>query len=305
MDTKLSGIVTAAGPRIIRATFGLVHISVGDVLYVLGGHASLNHLQGKIFRPPPSAPTFTGYSPDYIVCCDGNFTQKRRKGQGSGHDGPRAHPDTVFLSPARVRAMEERMDQLKSRPGRTRNRREQVVVNDTCEEGLSVPNSVLDNCQESFAAADKKREKASTQFFADTGLMALLCRHDRVLFLINMTTAGERQYYVFALLQELFNNIPSTATVGVLYDIGCSTHRSCVKYGFLEDLLLRIVFALSVFHTYGHQWVCQLIFHPRKCKGFGLSDGEGCERFWSQLKKLIPSLRVSGMRCHLIDQFVI
>jgi hypothetical protein len=31
--------------------------------------------------------------------------------------------------------------------------------------------------------------------------------------------------------------------------------------------------------------------------GFGLSDGEGCERFWSAIKPLIPSLRVSGVRC--------
>lgn len=29
--------------------------------------------------------------------------------------------------------------------------------------------------------------------------------------------------------------------------------------------------------------------------GFGLSDGEGCERFWSTLKRLIPSLRISGV----------
>ena len=27
----------------------------------------------------------------------------------------------------------------------------------------------------------------------------------------------------------------------------------------------------------------------------GLSDGEGCERFWSAIKGLIPSLRISGV----------
>ncbi|KAF9230012.1 hypothetical protein BU15DRAFT_69562, partial [Melanogaster broomeanus] len=31
-----------------------------------------------------------------------------------------------------------------------------------------------------------------------------------------------------------------------------------------------------------------------KSQGFGLSDGEGCERLWSDLKKVIPVLRVSG-----------
>ena len=62
---------------------------------------------------------------------------------------------------------------------------------DKCEERLSVSNSILDVCQDSFLAADKKREKASTQFFKDTGLMALLYWYDQILFLINMTTAGK------------------------------------------------------------------------------------------------------------------
>lgn len=77
--------------------------------------------------------------------------------------------------------------------------------------------------------------------------------------------------------------------MGVLYDIGCQLHRSCVKFNFLSHALDRIVFGISVFHAYGHQWPCQITYHPRKCPGFGLTDGEGCE-----IKLLIPSLRVSG-----------
>ena len=170
---------------------------------------------------------------------------------------------------------------------------------DKCEEGLSVPNFILDSCQDSFMATDEKCEKASTQFFKDMGLMTLLCQHDHILFLINMTTAGERQYYAFTLLRELFNQLSHDVTVGILYDIGCTIHHSCIKYGFLSNILPRITFGISVFHAYGHQWPCQLVYHPRKHRGFGLSDGEGCERFWSQLKKLIPPLRVSGVHlCH-------
>ena len=166
---------------------------------------------------------------------------------------------------------------------------------DGFEDGMKVPTSVLDGCGTSFKAADEKREKASTQFFADTGLMALLCRHDRVLWLVNMTHAGERQHYALALLHKLFENIPAHMIVGLLYDIGCQLHRSCLKWGFLKDNIHRIIFAISVFHAFGHQWPCQIVYHPRKCKGFGLTDGEGCERLWSSIKKLIPSLRVSGV----------
>ena len=166
---------------------------------------------------------------------------------------------------------------------------------DGYEKSLKVPTSILNDCNDSFTAADEKRQKASTQFFADTAIMALLCRHDRVLWLANMTSAGEKQFYVIALLKKLFANIPKSWTVGVLYDIACQLHRSCVKWDLLDEFLDRMVFGLSVFHAYGHQWPCQLIYHPRKCLFFGLTDGEGCERFWNAIRKLIPSLRVSGV----------
>ncbi|KAH6906264.1 hypothetical protein BKA70DRAFT_1106739, partial [Coprinopsis sp. MPI-PUGE-AT-0042] len=165
---------------------------------------------------------------------------------------------------------------------------------DTKEPGMKVLKSALDGCRDSFLAADERRTKASTRVFADTGVMGLLCRHDQPLWLVNMTTPGERQFYVLALLQKLFDHLPLSMRVGLLYDIGCQFHRSCMKWDFLGKLLDRLIFGISVFHAYGHQWPCQLIYHPRKCSGFGLSDGEGCERFWSMIKLLIPSLRVSG-----------
>ncbi|OAX35806.1 hypothetical protein K503DRAFT_696327, partial [Rhizopogon vinicolor AM-OR11-026] len=67
-----------------------------------------------------------------------------------------------------------------------------------------------------------------------------------------------------------------------------------------------IIFGISIFHAFGHQWPCQIVYHPRKCVGFGLSDGEGCEHFWSAIKPLIPSLRVSGynQRIFVIDEQV-
>jgi len=40
-------------------------------------------------------------------------------------------------------------------------------------------------------------------------------------------------------------------------------------------------------HAYGHEWACQLVYNPRLVPGLGLSDGEGTERLWSCLIKLI------------------
>jgi hypothetical protein len=231
------------------------------------------------------------------VALDACYTQKRTKDPNNpGHrDCPSHDHDSAFLSEEDVKAMEEYVATWQA----TRASRSAPQTNDEedgFENGMKVPTSVLNDCGESFKAADEKREKASTQWFTDTGLMALLCRHDRVLWLVNMIHAGERQHYALALIQRLFEHIPLEMTVGILYDIGCQLHRSCLKWGFLHDYMPRIIFGISVFHAFGHQWPCQIVYHPRKCRGFGLTDGEGCERFWSAIRILIPTLRISGVR---------
>ncbi|KAJ3816097.1 hypothetical protein F5880DRAFT_1440694, partial [Lentinula raphanica] len=40
-------------------------------------------------------------------------------------------------------------------------------------------------------------------------------------------------------------------------------------------------------------------YHPRKREGFGLSDGEGCERFWHSISRLIAYLRICGHHTRL------
>jgi hypothetical protein len=233
-------------------------------------------------------------SPDVLACVDACFKHKRRRGSYADTDTDSETPyPSTFIGAAEVQAMEDYVEARRSTPhqGHTTNPQD-----DGYEGPLKVPTSVLNGCHESFTAADEKRCKASTQFFADTGLMAMLCRHDRVLWLVNMTSAGEKQHYVLVLLKKLFDNLPRSLTVGLLYDIGCQLHRSFVKWGFFPEFSDRLSFAISIFHAYGHQWPCQVIYHPRKCLGFGLSDGEGCECFWSSIKKLVAILRVSGVR---------
>ncbi|GBE78980.1 hypothetical protein SCP_0201770 [Sparassis crispa] len=181
--------------------------------------------------------------PDIIVCIDACFTQKRRKGQGGGRDDPRHARESVFVPESDVKDMESYVESLRpSSDNRPHHTQPTVEEEDEYEPGLKLPRSVLDGCHESFLAADEKRQKASMQLFADTGLMALLCHHDRVLWLVNMTSAGEKQYYALTLIRRLFDNLPASMTKGI---------------------------------------------------GFGLTDGESCERFWSAIRKLIPSLRVS------------
>ncbi|KAF8127341.1 hypothetical protein K438DRAFT_1646448 [Mycena galopus ATCC 62051] len=109
-----------------------------------------------------------------------------------------------------------------------------------------------------------------------------------------MHSAGERQFYVIALIETLFQHLPLKIRVSLLYDIGCAFERSCLKWDFLSRFLDRIAFAVSVFHVFGHEWACQLLYHPRKRLGFGFTNGESAERFWNSIRHLIAHLRICG-----------
>ena len=231
---------------------------------------------------------------DIQVCGDACFTQKRRR---KGRVDPaRSHPQTVFVPAETADQMGAHVEHLRPSKAKPAKQARVAEEEDGYEPGLKVPRSVLIECEKSFKAADENREKASTKFFEDTGIMGLLCRHDRVLFLVNMRSAGEKQYYMLALLETLFQHLPADIRVGVLYDIACLLHASCLKYKFLRRYMDRILFGVSVFHAFGHRWPCQMIYHPLKCAGFGFTNGEGCERFWHSISNLIAYLRVCGVR---------
>ncbi|EDR09164.1 uncharacterized protein LACBIDRAFT_296503 [Laccaria bicolor S238N-H82] len=117
---------------------------------------------------------------DFIVCLDACFKQKSRKAQGKEPPAPRQHPETIFISSADVKSMEDKVETVRPQgKPKGRDTTKQTAPSDAdadhCEPGIQVPNSVLNMCEDSFTAADEKRVKASTQFFSDTGIMALLC----------------------------------------------------------------------------------------------------------------------------------
>lgn len=257
--------------------------------------------------------TVTIFRVQLIVCLDANFQLKRIRDRDrrAGHEGKTGTRDPNIISPETIMLSREYLERWEqkvlgvrpTRPSHSGQKRKaseatdydaEPPEDDKVEPGLRVPNSTYDSCRESFIAADEDRIKASTQYFEDTGVMALLCRHDSPLAAASMWTAGEKQFYVFALLETLLSHIPSHWRVGALYDVGCQMDQTLKKWKFMPEWLPRFEWGVSIFHAYGHQWACQLFYHPRKSELWGLSDGEGCERFWSELGRLIPGLRVTG-----------
>ncbi|KIJ40515.1 hypothetical protein M422DRAFT_79357, partial [Sphaerobolus stellatus SS14] len=241
-----------------------------------------------------------------LVAVDANFAQTCLHAK---HIDPVInHPLSYFLSTEEVEAMEKYVEEARSGKGSKKkgaSKQTKPVIGDTSLSRL-VPDDILEECMQSFIAAQEEIAKTSSKLYGSTGVMALLCRHDRVLWIVNLATPGEKQFYVYALLKRLLVNLPVSWHIGVLYDIACQIDRSMNKHGIFSEYRDRIHFAVSVFHAYGHQWICQLIYHPRKRWGFGFTDGEGCERFWSMMKRLIPSLRVSGhyRRIWMIDLYI-
>lgn len=239
-------------------------------------------------------------APDSIVALDACFSQKHNL---QTRDPAFLHPYSVMLDEGALAAAERKVDAARGgrKPPRKRagGARNAEPSGEDELSGIRVPADALRNCEESFKAAQESIAKANTGSHDVTAVMALICRHDIPLFWANMTTAGEKQYYAVALMDALMENLPNDWRVGVLYDIACQMHASAVRYGIFNRYIDRLQFAVSVFHAFGHDWPCQIIYHPRKCVGFGLTDGEGCERFWYSISRLIPYLRVAGVSAHL------
>ncbi|KAG2021067.1 sentrin-specific protease [Coprinopsis cinerea AmutBmut pab1-1] len=173
-----------------------------------------------------------------------------------------------------------------------------------------VPDEAIDNCQSTHEAGDGSKAKTNSDHFDDTGMAALICRHDIPIFIVNIDTPGEQHKYALAMVTRLLTLLPSNATVGVFYDVGCVVDRSlkqvrnvelalpCMSEHqqyeiLLKDVTDRLRWATSAMHAYAHQWSCQLVYNPRMVKGAGTFDGEGVERYWSGSRKLIPLTRMA------------
>jgi hypothetical protein len=63
-----------------------------------------------------------------------------------------------------------------------------------------VPDEAIDLRENAYEAADGKKQKAAMDSFDDTGIMALICRHDIPLFFASIDSPGEQQKYSVALI---------------------------------------------------------------------------------------------------------
>ncbi|KAJ7572543.1 hypothetical protein C8J56DRAFT_1008826 [Mycena floridula] len=228
---------------------------------------------------------------DVHVAVDGNFHHKHSEKSG---EGVKFHAPRHFIPKKFVDAVGDCVTEARAK-GKARPR----------EYERKVPDEAVRACRDAHHAAKGDHDDGKPTPFDDTGLMALVCRHDIPLFFANIDTPGEQQKYSLALVEYLFNLLPLSATVVVCYDIACVLDRSICKYALLPDWICeRLQLVTSALHAYGHQWSCQLVYNPRMHDGLGCTDGEGVKRLWSHIRRLISIERRSGRhrRIWLIDR---
>ncbi|KAJ2915403.1 hypothetical protein MD484_g5010, partial [Candolleomyces efflorescens] len=216
---------------------------------------------------------------DIVVSVDGTFNQRHVRSRG---DCPHFYEPDYFLPKEYVDQVGKEIEAARKKPAKSRSKT-----------GSQVPDAAIDVCENSHEAGSGSNVKTSLEHFDDGGIMGLVCRHDIPIFLANIDTPGEQQKYAVALLRHLFSLIPTSATVEVLYDVGCVMARSVERYElFPEAVSKRLTFGTSIMHSYAHEFACQIVHNPRYREGVGLSDGEGTERLWSRLGGLIGITRM-------------
>ncbi len=151
-----------------------------------------------------------------IVCIDANFSQQRCHSQHPNPVDP--HPDTHFLLVKDIESMKHVVEH--ARPSSSRS---------NAESWARLPDDTLDDCKKAFTATQGHIAKSNSAIFVDTALMALLCRHNHPLLLVNMTSAGEQQYYALALIKALFRHLPNNWVIGLLYNVACQLECSMCK----------------------------------------------------------------------------
>ncbi|KAH9808472.1 hypothetical protein DFH28DRAFT_909578 [Melampsora americana] len=156
--------------------------------------------------------------PDYIVCIDGNFQQRRHKSASvEVSEIPIRYPN-LFIHANEIKKWE------------------------LVHSGSS--NDTPDPCTQMHTAANDSRTASTWRACDDTGLLAMVCRHDHTLSFANIVQSGEKSYFAHTLIDWLLNQLDeSDSKVAFLYDIGCNLEKGLcrVEYHYqYSDLFIMI-----------------------------------------------------------------
>jgi hypothetical protein len=140
-------------------------------------------------------------------------------------------PRDLFLSDSELSAMQKYYIDTKAAAKKSTTKN----VHNAREPGMAVANEVIDRCEDSYLAAKDYRIRVSKEH-SDKGLIVVVCRHDRVIYFINMGPHGEKRFFMLAMMDKLLGELPETFTVGFLYDVICALHREMQRVRIFDFL---------------------------------------------------------------------
>jgi hypothetical protein len=140
---------------------------------------------------------------------------------------------------------------------------------------------IANDCSD-FLAGSIMRSAVRYKSLDETAVFGYMCRHEFPGQFLNLKH-GERLAYGVKVLEDI-SEANNKSKIYVMYDIACTMQKHLQSLN-RTDILDNVHLCLPTFHCYGHKVPCQVVFGPRRCKGIGLSDGEGMERLWSYMRR--------------------
>ncbi|KAI8514450.1 hypothetical protein Bbelb_070410 [Branchiostoma belcheri] len=192
---------------------------------------------------------------EQIVAIDGNFGLVRKASSGVSSGDP-LHGTTLFFDDEKVKEF-------------VNNYRDDEKPAEDCS---------------NFKAGNCLRSKSQQKKLDVTGVFGSVCRHDIPLKFLNMFHGERFGYPVYLIKQLLEDATLRNVRLRVIYDVSCSLEAH-LKHTKQTELLDKLSLAVDVFHSYGHNPLCQVKYSTRRLSGYGLTDGEGVERMWAYLRK--------------------
>lgn len=150
-----------------------------------------------------------------------------------------------------------------------------------------------------FQAGNSLRSKVKNSKLSETAVFGSVCRHEFPQSFFSLRHGERLGYPIYMTKHFLEKQSTSDTKIHITYDIACLLAKHIKGNPSYASMLEKIILSIPVFHCYGHQYSCQILYNPRKTMGLGLTDGESIERLWSYLggfskitKEMTPENRV-------------
>ncbi|PLW40715.1 hypothetical protein PCASD_09327 [Puccinia coronata f. sp. avenae] len=195
-----------------------------------------------------------------IICLDGNFQQRHHQAAGKNFS-PLITPN-LLVQPGKLDEMQAYIDEL-----------EAIHKIPKTKKGAN-------KCADSHKAADDTRNKTTWKGCDDTGLMGSCCRHDSVIYLMNIYESGKNQALALSILKRILDNInPNRESILQLGTWLCQKFLNALKRRDTAKNDLKKFFEMDNPYAEGHlkysiqflraQWVKQT-----QCEGQRAEDND-------------------------------